>query len=79
MSRKNWNYKTTRNKLENQFYKGFDTGADKNYNSKVFKKYKLNVDKLTDWEKDFYSKLKLQEFNITDKQLGLLIKIKNKY
>ena len=79
MSRKNWNYKTTRNFASNEFYKGFDNGSDKKYNSKVLKKYKLKVNKLTDWEKNFYSRLKLQDYNITDKQLNVLIKIKNKY
>jgi hypothetical protein len=47
MSRKNWNYKTTRNFASNEFYKGFDTGADKDYNSKVLKKYKLKVNQLS--------------------------------
>lgn len=79
MSRKNWNYKTTRNRTENNFYKGFDNGADENYNSKVLKKYKLKVKNLTDWEKDFYSTLKSQSYNITDAQLNLLIKINKKY
>jgi hypothetical protein len=79
MGRKNWNYKTTRNFAVNEFYKGFDNGADKSYNSKVLKKYKLQENKLTEWETNFYSYLKLQEYNITDKQLNILIKIKNKY
>ena len=79
MSRKNWNYKTTRNRIENNFYKGFDSGADENYNSKVLKKYKLKVKNLTDWEKNFYSTLKSQVFNITDTQLNLLIKLNKKY
>ena len=42
MARKNWNYKTTRNRVENNFYKGFDNGADSKYNQKVLRKYKLN-------------------------------------
>lgn len=79
MSRKNWNYKTTRNKTENNFYKGFDNGSDVNYNSKVLKKYKLKVKNLTDWEKSFYTSLKSQSYNITDAQLNLLIKINKKY
>lgn len=79
MSRKNWNYKTTRNKTENNYYKGFDNGADEKYNSKVLKKYKLKEEKLTDWEKTFYKTLKLQEYSITDKQLNILIKINHKY
>ena len=79
MSRKNWNYKTTRNRIENNFYKGFDSGSDENYNSKVLKKYKLKVKNLTDWEKNFYSTLKSQVFNITDTQLNLLIKLNKKY
>jgi hypothetical protein len=79
MSRKNWNYKTTRNRIENNFYKGFDNGSDENYNSKVLKKYKLKVKNLTEWEKNFYSTLKSQVFNITDTQLNLLIKLNKKY
>ncbi len=77
MSRKN--YSTTRNKLENQFYKGFDKGEDKNYNSKIMKKYFVKSSKLNDWEKLFYSSIEKQTFNITDNQLKKLIDIKNKY
>lgn len=79
MARKNWNYKTTRNRVENNFYKGFDNGADSKYNQKVLRKYKLKEDKLTEWEKTFYKTLQLQEYSITDKQLNILIKINHKY
>lgn len=77
MSKKN--YKTTRNKLENQFYKGFDNGSDKNYNSKIIKKYFVKDSKLNDWEKSFYTSIKSQDFNITDVQLNKIIDIQKKY
>lgn len=77
MSRKN--YKTTRNKLENQFYKGFDDGSDKKYNSKIIKKYFVKSSKLNDWEKSFYNSIKTQTFNITNAQLNKLIDIQKKY
>ena len=77
MSRKN--YKTNRNKLENQFYNGFDNGSDKNYNSKALNKYSIKTSKLNDWEKLFYSSIKSQDFNITDDQLNKLISIHKKY
>jgi hypothetical protein len=77
MSRRN--YKTTRNKLENQFYKGFDNGSDKNYNSKIIKTFFVESKKLNEWEKKFYDSIRLQDFNITDNQLNKLKDIKKKY
>jgi hypothetical protein len=76
---RNTNYKTTRNKLENQFLGGFKNEGDKNYNSNIIKKYFVNEKKITPWEKGFYNKIKEQEFNITDSQYSLIYTIYLKY
>jgi hypothetical protein len=72
-------YKTTRNSLRNQVLGGFEIKGDKKYNEKIIKKYFISEDKLTDWEKDFYSSVKKQDFNITDKQYSIIYLIYNKY
>ena len=79
MARKNWNYSTKRNRLENNFYQGFKNEGWKQYNSTIIKKYFINEGKLTEWERKFYTSMKEQEFNFTDKQFDVIIKIYNKY
>lgn len=69
------NYKTTRNNKSNEFLGGFKNTGDKDYNKKIIKKYFVNENKLTSWEKEFYSKIKEQEFNITDSQYKIIYRI----
>ena len=68
-------YKTTRNSRANEFLGGFKNTGDKNYNKNIIKKYFVNENKLTNWEKEFYNKIREQEFNITDNQFKLIYKI----
>jgi hypothetical protein len=79
MGRKNWNYSTTRNRMENNFYKGFSNEGLIDYNQRLLKRYKIKEKDLTEWELTYYTSIKNQEFKITDKQLTILIRIYEKY
>lgn len=69
------NYKTTRNKKSNEFLGGFKNDGNKDYNKNIIKKYFVSESELTKWEKEFYDKIRNQEFNITDNQYSLIYKI----
>ena len=60
MSRKNWNYKTTRNHVSNQVYNGFKITGDKKYNKSVIKKYFVDDNKINNSEKKIYDSLREQ-------------------
>jgi hypothetical protein len=79
MSRKNWNYKTTRNKESNNFLYGFKNDGDKKYNDNIIKKYFIDEELIGKWEKEFYQSIKKQEFNITDNQYKIIHSIYKKY
>jgi hypothetical protein len=72
-------YKTTRNKISNMVKPVFRKHDYKKYNKSIIEKYFVSEKKLSEWEKEFYSSIRKQEFGITDSQLKIIYSIHSKY
>lgn len=72
-------YNTTRNSISNLVSHKFKKPQYKKYNKNIIEKYFVSENKLTDWEKGFYSSIKKQEYNITDAQYKIIYSIYSKH